>query len=194
MDVVGIYDGDLWLYVSIRQDRVSPELARFAKDQTAAFFDAWPRLVPSDKYWRACAEAPLPWPDCFLWSVDNPMWDAEGYVLLPTSSFGDPLKLVIWRRGWVARVTRLGVVAPTVAAGGGAGGTGTRGTDAGPAFDVSDVDVTNFPEIDCSREISSGCDGWKIPPDVGCTGVHGGAVSFTSRSRILPRTKLNSRR
>ena len=176
MDVVGIYDGDLWLYVSIRQDRVSPALARFAKEQTAAFFDSWPRLVPSDKYWRACAEAPLPWPDCFLWSVDNPMWDAEGYVLLPTSSFGDPLKLVMggeagWRElpGWAS----WRQLWPRVAA---QGGTGKRGTDEGPAFDVSDVDVTNFPEIDCSVEslayFPTGCYGWPDLQDVGFAGRH----------------------
>ena len=171
MDVVGIYDGDRWLYVSIRQDRVSPELARFAKEQTAAFFDAWPRLVPSDKYWRACAEAPLPWPDCFLWSVDNPMWDAEGYVLLPTSSFGDPLKLVMggeagWRElpGWAS----WRQLWPWVAV---QGGTGTRGTDGGPAFDVSDVDVTNFPEIDCKLEyLATGCYGWLGLQELGFAG------------------------
>ena len=51
-------------------------------------------------------------------------------------------------------------------------GTGTRANGGGPAFDVSDVDMTNFPEIDCSREISRGCDEWKDFPDVRIAGFH----------------------
>ena len=48
---------------------------------------------------------------------------------------------------------------------------GLRKTRPGGVFDVSAVDVTNFPEMDCWVELSSiACDLWKKFPDLGIAG------------------------
>ena len=52
MDILGVYDGDAMLYVSVSQPRVTNELFDFALEQSYAFYDAWPRLVPRSKYLR----------------------------------------------------------------------------------------------------------------------------------------------
>ena len=42
-----------------------------------------------------------------------------------------------------------------------------------PTFDVSEVDTTNFPDIDCRyRHYRSGCDHWQRVPNFGISGVH----------------------
>ena len=153
MDILGVYvDGDT-LYISSSQDSVSEELIAFAKEQSYAFYDAWPRLLDRRDYRPHfhCGSSRL-WPACFLDAARVWHWSG-GYVILPpTYRLGGPVILVpggdagrreiagwaSWRQLW-----------PRVAAG---SGTATRGTDGGPAFDVSDVDVTNFPEVDCGTE------------------------------------------
>ena len=178
MDILGVYDGDAMLYVSVSQPRVTAELFDFALEQSYAFYDAWPRLVPRSKYlkWVGCTEPSQPWPDCYLDSVGIiGLRYQGGYMLLPQTSAYDAAVLVVtggdsgrrqtsgwasWRQLWPKAGTQQG--------------TGTRASGGGPAFDVSDVDVINFPEIDCSREPSAGCDWWKDFPDMGIAGAHGG--------------------
>ena len=171
MDILGVYDGDAMLYVSVSQPRVTNELLDFALEQSYAFYDAWPRLVYPVGY--GCSETVEPWPDCYLKAVGG--WYDGGYLLLPkTIAHEAPLMLVMggetgrrktpswasWRQLW----PRTGAHE----------GTGARANGGGPAFDVSDVDVTNFPEIDCRDEVSAGCDWWKDFPDMGIAGAHGG--------------------
>ena len=173
MDILGVYDGNAVLYVSVSQAQVSAELAAFAKEQSYAFYDAWPRLMPDDKYWPwyHCSDTRVPWPDCYLISAGVQYLD--GYILLPrTSAYEGPI--VVVTGGDTGRRKTLGWASwrqlwPVVSA---QQGTVTRGTSGGPAFDMSDVDVTNFPEIDCSRENSRGCDEWKDFPDVRIAGFH----------------------
>ena len=174
IDILGVYvdDGDGTVYVSLSQARLSAEMVEFADEQSYAFYDAWPRLTHPDVYWRlACGESRMNWPDCYL--TPHRRWYEDGYLFLsPPAAYGGFVMLVpgaadglhqvrgwaSWRQLW-----------PRVSARQGAGG---RGTDGGPAFDVSDVDVTNFPDMDCSREITSVCDQWKKLPDVGIAGFH----------------------
>ena len=173
IDILAFHDGEDVLYVSIRQARVTVELDRFVNEQLYAFYDAWPHLVTEGKYRRLppCWGVVEPWPDCYLKSAG--VWYLDDYVLLPrASAYDGPIVVVTggetgrrkasgwasWRQLWPRESAEQGTV--------------TRGTGGGPAFDVSDVDVTNFPEIDCSREISRGCDEWKDFPDVRIAGFH----------------------
>ena len=124
-----------------------------------------------------CSETVEPWPDCYPKAVGG--WYDGGYLLLPkTIAHEAPVMLVTggetgrrktpswasWRQLW----PRTGAHE----------GTGTRANGGGPAFDVSDVDVTNFTEIDCRDEVSAGCDWWKDFPDMGIAGAHGGGIGY----------------
>lgn len=54
-----------------------------------------------------------------------------------------------------------------------ASGASGAGGDAGP-FDVSDVDVTNFPDVDCDHSLIQGvgCSLWRDLPGYGFAGGH----------------------
>ena len=176
MDILGIYDDGDTLYVSTSQDAVSTELIAFAKEQSYAFYYAWPWALGRGDYRPHfhCGSS-RPWPACFLDAARVWHWSG-GYVILPPRGrFDGPVILVpggdagrreisgwaSWRQLW-----------PRVTAG---SGTATRSTDGGPAFDVSDVDVTNFPEVDCGTEhFSTGCYGWPELQDLGYAGGHDG--------------------
>ena len=191
IDILGVYDADGPRFVSVSQPRVTADMVRFALEQSYALYDAWPRLVYPVGY--GCSETVEPWPDCYLKAVGG--WYGGGYLLLPRIIAHEaPVMLVTggeigrrktpswasWRQLW----PRTGAHE----------GTGTRANGGGPAFDVSDVDVTNFPEVDCGSSVSSNsCRWWKDFPEVGIAGAHGGVVSGTSRSRTLPWMKLSSR-
>ena len=98
MDILGVYDGDAMLYVSVSQPRVTNELFDFALEQSYAFYDAWPRLVPRSKYlkWVGCTEPSQPWPDCYLDSVGIiGLRYQGGYILLPQTSAYDAAVLVV---------------------------------------------------------------------------------------------------
>ena len=169
MDILGVYDDGDTLYVSTSQDAVSTELIAFAKEQSYAFYYAWPWALGRGDYRPHfhCGSS-RPWPACFLDAARVWHWSG-GYVILPPRGrFDGPVILVpggdagrreisgwaSWRQLW-----------PRVTAG---SGTATRSTDGGPAFDVSDVDVTNFPEVDCGTEhFSTGCYGWPELQDLG---------------------------
>ena len=160
------------LYVSISQPRVTADMVRFALEQSYAFYDAWPRLVYHVGY--GCSETVEPWPDCYLKAVGG--WYDGGYLLLPQTIAHEAIVMLVtggetgrrktpswasWRQLW----PRAGAHE----------GTGTRANGGGPAFDVSDVDVTNFPEVDCGSSVSSNsCRWWKDFPEVGIAGAHGG--------------------
>ena len=193
IDIVAVYDGESQLHVSISEAELTVEMFRFMRAQSYDFYDKWPELVPEEKYGRYTGTPCTRFPLCYLTIV--PLDGHEPKHILPPSSAYDYVLLVpggesgrrrvagwaSWRQLWPRVSAQEGM----------AGGTG-----GGPAFDVSDVDVTNFPEIDgnvCLREIGRSCGWWLRFPDVGIAGFHGGGECGTSRSRTLRRTRLGSR-
>ena len=184
IDVAGIYKtlggvetGRPLLYVSIRETKLPAELFRYTREQAYAFYDSWPELVPFEKYGSLCIEIykndPEEFPRCYLSSTGG-----RAKTLLPRPSAYERVLLVSggeegrrkvrgwasWRQLWPDATAQ--------------GGSGVRDASGGPAFDVSDVDVTNFPEIDESTCIgrgilSKGCSLHLRFPDVGIAGSHG---------------------
>ena len=185
------------LYVSINGE-LSAELNRFAEEKSYSFHDAWPELLPEERYGVYGCEGSVR--DCYLklryWRSYGERWallppPRGGHKRLVLVPGGDAGRRSV--RGWASwRQVWASVAAQS--------GSETRGAGESPmtGFDVSDVDVTNFPEIDvnvCLREFSDGCSWWREFPDLGIAGAHGGGVvSDTSRSRTLPRTRRSSRR
>ena len=174
----GVHDLDVTVYVVISLHAPGAELTSFAQEQAAAAYDAWPLIFSIGEYGKACSGYPRGvWPDCYLASVGTGGWDLElldGYAFLPWTSYGGPLKLVVGeaRRREIPGWASWSQLWPKVAA---QEGTGSR-SDEVPAFDVSDVDVTNFPEpgeIICDGYAGSdGCYTWRTFPDSGVAGVH----------------------
>ena len=175
IDIVAVYDGESQLHVSISEAELTVEMFRFMRAQSYDFYDKWPELVPEEKYGRYTGTPCTRFPLCYLTIV--PLDGHEPKHILPPPSAYDYVLLVpggesgrrrvagwaSWRQLWPRVSAQEGM----------AGGTG-----GGPAFDVSDVDVTNFPEIDgnvCLREIGRSCGWWLRFPDVGIAGFHGGA-------------------
>ena len=140
IDIEKIYKDGGVLRISLNQNGpVDGQVYLFLRERTVEFLVRWPHLVPDNSD---------------IWCTDDiggPVWNASGCILLfveflrtvpPTADYyaivfhvgGESARREIpgwagWRQLW-----------PAVASGAsGAGG------DAGP-FDVSDVDVTNFPE------------------------------------------------
>ena len=164
------------LYVSIRGE-LGLDLYRYMREQSYAFYESWPDLVTFEKYGSRCIEAyknnPEEFPRCYLETTGGGMRDhilprpsAYEYVMFVGGGEKGRQKV----RGWAS--WRL--LWPRVAA---QGGSGARDASGGPAFDVSDVDVTSFPEIDestCRRPeiISDGCSLHLRFPDVGIAGSH----------------------
>ena len=180
IDVLAVYEGGdgRVLYVSINGE-LSGALYRFAEEKSYSFYDTWPELLPEEKYGVYGCDGTVR--ECYL---ELRYWHSNGgrFALLPPPRGGYKRLQVVpgedagrrsvrgwasWRQVWSSVAAQSGTV--------------TRGAGESPmtGFDVSDVDVTNFPEMDCSRGPSAaGCRGWKKFPDVGYAGVHGwdGAV------------------
>ena len=201
IDVLGVYEGGEGgyhqLYVSIRQE-LTQEFVGFSLGTMYTFYQNWPELLPKEKYAPTLGRPCTAFPNCYLlakWQRNRAAWDQRRLLPAPTryqwAQFvpgGEPGRRDVpgwasWRQLWPPESAQQGVV--------------PRDTGGGPAFDVSDVDVTNFPEIDinvCAREIGYSCNLWLDFPGVGIAGVHGGGEFGISRSRTLPPTKKSSKR
>ena len=169
IDIVGVYGGGGPLYVSISQDELSVELFRFTYDKSYEFAEKWPELVPYEKYGQRCSypHERSDFPGCYL-AMTGVSYRPERILPLPSAyervllaPGGDAGRRKVpgwasWRKLW-----------PALAAGASGASAGTG------LFDVSDVNVTSFPEIDCELELSYGCDLWKKLPNLGFAGGHG---------------------
>ena len=140
IDILAMYDSNGPLYVSISQKGLSAELLRFAREKSYAFAEAWPELVPEEKY-RKFISPCYDFPECYLAMTglyaDHPEYllpypsGYDGVLLLPGGDAGrrEVPSWAGWRQLW-----------PAVASG--ASGSGS----ASDSFDVSDVDMTNLPD------------------------------------------------
>ncbi len=192
IDVMAVYEGDGRLYFSISQAELTAELFRFMSEESYAFYYKWPELVPEDKYAHGVVSTWTRFPTCYVDRVSWERLDARRILPLPSAyervmlvPGGESGRSIVpgwasWRQVW-----------PPVSA---QQGAGARGTAGGSGFDVSGVDVTNFPEIDvnvCVREPGTACNLWLQFPGAGIAGAQGGAD--ITRSGTLRRTRLGSR-
>ena len=150
IDILAMYDSDGPLYVSISQRGLSAELLRFAREKSYAFAEAWPDLVPEEKY-RKFISPCYDFPECYLAMTglyaDHPEYllpypsAYDGVLLLPGGDAGrrEVPGWAGWRQLWPA------------------GGSGARG--ASDSFDVSDVDMTNLPDGSSSTGFAGRHDG-----------------------------------
>ena len=168
IDIVALYDSGGPLYVSIGQAELSEGLIIFVLEKAYVFVDSWPELVPYEKYSGWCHEIATYWdfPKCYL----QRMGPGRLYGLLPQPrAYGGAVLLLdgesarrsvpgwgSWRQLWPRVAARQGSV--------------PRGA---PRFDVSGVDVINFPEVDCTYAAGIGCSLWQEFPDLGIAGVRG---------------------
>ena len=186
IDVLGVYEGGEGrfpqLYVSISQE-LTRKVLSFSVVMSRTFYDKWPELVPEEKYGGLTVSTCKAFPSCYLRAIrwDRYRGDRDQTYLLPIPNRYQWVKLVpggesgrrdvpgwaSWRQLW-----------PPVSAQQGAGSPENSG---GPAFDVSDVDVTNLPEIDgnvCLREVGNACNLWRRWPGLGLAGAHGGGIAY----------------
>ena len=165
IDIESIFLGGKVLYVYLHQTQpISDEVVEYFKAKSIEFVEQWPDHVFYDKY-ETCSRilrtSPL---DCLLnrgtaWHEEFIMPHSETYenILLKPGGSG----LLRSTRGWAS----YRQVWPTVAAGG-------LGVPAIPSvFDISEVDTTNIPELDCQAPIISdhldACIDNKRHPNVG---------------------------
>ena len=174
IDVVGVYDAAGLLYVSIREDEVGEEVYNFTRQESFAFVERWPELVPYEKYGGLCdseihRDDPAAFPHCYLTAtgqfrdkvLPRPL-TYENILLLPggKSARRHVPGWASWSQVWPAASDGVTRSAPD----------STPSRDAQGPFDVSDVDVTNFPKMDCEQEVSFGCYRWEEHPDLGIAG------------------------
>ena len=133
------------LYVWLNQTGpVSDAVYAFLKTKSKEFYDRWPDRVP-------------PYLDGILHLFDG-MPPTAGYEDIVLHVGGEKAQRAIrggasWRQVW-----------PTSTDGNGGRSSG--------GFDVSGVNTTDFPEIDCREEIDI-CELWKEYPSLGLAGVTG---------------------
>ena len=156
IDILAMYDSNGPLYVSISQKGLSAELLRFAREKSYAFAEAWPELVPEEKY-RKFISPCYDFPECYLAMTglyaDHPEYllpypsGYDGVLLLPGGDAGrrEVPGWAGWRQLW-----------PAVASG--ASGSGSDSA----TFDVSDVDMTNLPDGSSSTGFAGRHDGGGI--------------------------------
>ena len=168
IDVEVVYDADGVLHFSLRQDgAIDIEVSLYLRDRANEFVDRWPHLVPFNPRYRVCMrEREFTYRQCLL---DTTGW--EGRSLLPRSM--SYVNIEFHMGGEEARRKKLGWASWRRVWPEGEGGGGIVPYAPGVRFDVSDVDVTNIPEVDCTRGVFS-CGVWTQFPDLGVAGRHGG--------------------
>ena len=160
------------LYVYLEQSELpSTALLNFLRSKTYEYM-AQPGEGP-DSYgaWKCYGLAGNEWYRCVRKALDYPNWSMDGSVVsrLPKSLEYPAIVLRVgggearrsvgawasWKQLWPATV-------------GGASASDTTG------FDVSGVDLTNIPEVDCQRygPMHASCAAWLYGDDPGVAGVH----------------------
>ena len=177
IDVAAIYQADVdLLYVYLTQtEPVGDDVGEFFRDRAEEFIDSWPEIAPQDPYggyyglcmyyqWNTRAWR-LWWHDsqgvCLReltrWSGDDilPYSGSYGRILLRPGGSDARRSERAWasfRQVWPADVT----------------------PDASGEFDVSDVEVTNFPEFMCLRlEHGESCEAGTDHPKANIAGWEG---------------------
>ena len=175
VDAVYLAPGGGPLYIFLRQDEpIGEQVSSFFKEKAYEYlssaegkrrYDAWECEGHMGDQRKSCL-------DGILWMT---RWQGFGHPrsrALPPSNVYESITLYVG--GAESRKTELGwaswrQVWPAVA--------GT--VDGAEGLDVSDVDVTNFPEPDCDEEFpwmsspnNGSCHAWQYDPDVGIAGRH----------------------
>ena len=176
IEVAAVYEAPSGpLYIFLRQDEpISDQVSSFFKEKAYEYLE-----TPAGRGRYSAVECFGYTGDqrkyCFDGVMGRPMWsyyDAWIETGLPRSKVYE--NILLYTGGAEARSSEPGwaswrQVWPAVAG----------VPDGAEGFDVSDVDVTNFPEPDCDEEfpgISSpnnrSCHAWQYDPDVGIAGRH----------------------
>ena len=173
VDAVYLAPGGGPLYIFLRQDEpIDEQVSSFFKEKTYEYlgraegkrrYDAWECEGHKGDQRKSCL-------DGILWMT---RWQGFGHPrsrALPPSNVYESITLYVG--GAESRKTELGwaswrQVWPAVA--------GT--VDGAEGLDVSDVDMTNFPNLDCDKEfpghgssVRASCGSWKHPRGAGTAG------------------------
>ncbi len=191
LHVEGMYESPVGeLYVYLRQSEpVSDSLDEFFKAKAHEYMGSYPEIVTQEKgyvidTWCGLPPASQPdsgYRDCVVREtfLGRNALPSGLYAIVPWTSRYGYVKLGLGgaagRRvepGW-ASWTQLW---PAVEVVGGVGGASGSSGASGGGFDVSDVDVTNFPELDCREAwpynltTRNSCHAWKDYPELGVAG------------------------
>ena len=180
IDIAAVYlapgDGPLYIFLSQTEPMGSGAIS-YLRAKTYEYLETverWPPSGPGIKCFDHTGDERR---SCFDNVIGRPTWDSFGRAgvgSLPRSRVYEDIVLDVG--GVEARRTKIGWAswrqlwpAP--------GPTGASG--ASSAFDVSDVDTTNIPELDCDKEfpgasdvIRSSCRLWTRVPETGYAGTH----------------------
>ena len=159
----------LRIYLKGERGWISDETGAFLREKTAEFLLRWPRKAPKGDGYKKC-RGHFSHEYCLL---DVPSWSGKPTMFLP------------WPAGYRSLSLKLGGAEARLTEGGWAswrqlwpkapGG----GIDVAPrdGFDVSDVDLTNIPEVDCEKARNrKSCWAWERHPGLGIAGWHGGEI------------------
>ena len=187
----------LYIYVSEEQTVVENEVYDYLYERMKEYVQKWPprRMDEGRFYNNHCTDkfgnARLGIEDCLLNDIDTYLnrdnfpprlfEDYANYARLEVRGGGVEARRTVrgwpsWRQVWPAEREEAGGQT-----GDGNAGDGGQQDPSAPAFDVSDVDLTNIPDVDCdSREISSkirwnshwACRMWQKHPEFRFAGIH----------------------
>ncbi len=207
LHVEGMYESLLGeLYVYLRQSElVSEAVTEFFKAKAHEYMGSHPEIVRQGKghvdKWCSPPTASQPgsgYRDCV---VDRTFLDRYAlpmplYVIRPwTSGY---LYVYLGEGGAAGRRMEPGWASwsqlwPAVEVVGGVGGASGASGASGGGYDVSDVDVTNFPELDCDKEydnaplaIWQSCHAWQDYYSRGIAGVRNPVGTSTSYVHTKP--------
>ena len=195
IDVEKVYDAGGVLRISLKNSEpLGDNVYQFLKDRSYEFVEKWPeRAALKPKFVSFCSQRWLDYNECVLTTLMQTGWNEHSILPLPAGYGnvffhfgGESARREIrgwagWRQVWPVVVSDI-VSSSAANRNNGDGGVVGQGSE--ERLDVSDVDVTNFPEIDCSRTNPSAysCGAWKQFPGVGIAG----------QERLLPGTILLS--
>ncbi len=154
IDVTALYvaPGGGPLYVWLRQSEpVSEAVHEFLRTKSYEFYDRWPDRVPDLSRFEL---------DALLLRGGDPLPLSDTYEDIVLHVGGEEARRTqrgwaSWRQVWPAS----------------AGGSGAR--DPTEGFDVSGVDITNLPKVNCRDDFTDGCVLWLQYPSLGFAGrVH----------------------
>ena len=170
IDIDAVYGANEVLYVYLGQtDPVGEAVGAFFKQKSAEFVDRWPdRVYYGHPFYESClVDHDIGDKGCLLEEVTY--WKGDS-ILPPTRSY---TKIVLREGGAAARMSERGWASyrqlwPAVSRG---------SSGAGNMFDVSEVDMTNIPPVDCLAPTASGltsCNIFQSYPGLGIAGFRGG--------------------
>ena len=181
IDIAVVYvapgDGPLYIFLS-QTEPIGPGAISYLRAKTYEYLETVERWHPSGPGIKCFDHTGDERRSCFDNVIGRPTWDSFGRAgvgSLPHSRVYEDIVLDVG--GVEARRTKIGWAswrqlwpAP--------GPTGASG--ASSAFDVSDVDTTNIPELDCDKEYSthsvmrSSCLTWEYHTEAGYNDFGGG--------------------